>query len=189
MRMPRSVSKTTATVAALAVAAALAIVLAVVGWPGGDDSDPARDGPGSTSAGPSEPPPLDGRPPCSLGSADPPPAPRTVPAVRSYELEGGPGWRPGEDSRVVVDRKGPLADEADRLARELGLTVAEGPPRRGDIALALHPASVVRATPKAGDGKGTRRPGDEVARRPAREVAGEPGSPGDDQIARESYSY
>ncbi|MFI2031428.1 family 20 glycosylhydrolase [Streptomyces buecherae] len=185
MRMPRSDSKTTIIVAALAVAAALAIVLAVVGWPGGDDdSEPARDGPGSASAGPSQPPPLDARPPRSLGSADPPPAPRVIPAVRSYEPEGGPGWRPGDDSRVVVDRKGPLADEADRLARELGLAVAAGPPRRGDIALALRPASAIRATPKGGDDKGpARRPDQRSAPRGARA----PERPGEDQIARESY--
>ncbi|MBB5934810.1 family 20 glycosylhydrolase [Streptomyces zagrosensis] len=139
MRMPRSVPKAAVIAGALVIVAALAITLAVLGWPGDDDSGPAHRS-GSDSASPTGPdgqPPLDGRSPRPLGSAKAPPAPRVVPAVRSYAPEGGPGWRPGPDSRIVADPKGPLADEAKRLAHELKLSSSAGPPRRGDLALAL----------------------------------------------------
>ncbi|MFT2017979.1 beta-N-acetylhexosaminidase [Streptomyces sp. 796.1] len=151
----------------------MAITLLIVGWPDGDDSAPARrTGPSSASAGPT---PLDDRSPRPLGSAAPPPAPRVIPAVRAYEPEGGPGWRPGPGSRVVADPRGPLGDEARRLADELGLTVAAGPPRRGDIALALRPAK-----PAPSDGPTASGGGPAAAPAPAARAAA-------DQIARESY--
>ncbi|WP_052863797.1 beta-N-acetylhexosaminidase [Streptomyces niger] len=49
-------------------------------------------------------------------------APRTVPAVRSFKAADGTGWRVSKNARVVVPagRDSPLADEARRLAADLG---------------------------------------------------------------------
>ncbi|MEV6106380.1 glycoside hydrolase family 20 protein [Streptomyces sp. NPDC051940] len=65
-----------------------------------------------------------------------PRAPRTVPAVRVYRAGGGPGWRPVDGARVVA-RAGALADEARRVAGELGLGSGSGRGRTGDVELAL----------------------------------------------------
>ncbi|MEV8530606.1 glycoside hydrolase family 20 protein [Streptomyces sp. NPDC051211] len=66
-------------------------------------------------------------------------APDTVPAVREHTPARGPGWRPAEGARVVVDAKSPgLADEGRLLAREIGLGYAgTAGPNRGDVQLAL----------------------------------------------------
>ncbi|MFF7654944.1 glycoside hydrolase family 20 protein [Streptomyces sp. NPDC007983] len=71
--------------------------------------------------------------------ATPPPsaAPRTIPSVREFTPRSGPGWKPGKNSRVVADLKGPLADEARMIAGELGLHTASGAPHRGDLSLAV----------------------------------------------------
>lgn len=66
-------------------------------------------------------------------------APRTIPSVRAFTAQSGPGWKPGKNSRVVADLKGPLADEARMTAAELGLRTASGTPRRGDLSLAVAP--------------------------------------------------
>ncbi|MET7935135.1 glycoside hydrolase family 20 protein [Streptomyces sp. NPDC005322] len=67
--------------------------------------------------------------------------PRTIPSVRDFTPKSGPGWRPGPDSRVVADLKGPLADEARTIAGELGLRTASGTAHRGDLSLALQQGS------------------------------------------------
>lgn len=67
--------------------------------------------------------------------------PTAIPAVRAFSPEAGPGWRPGRHSRVVADPRGPLADEARRLAGELGLRTAAGPARRGDVELTVKPVA------------------------------------------------
>ncbi|OEV03589.1 beta-N-acetylhexosaminidase [Streptomyces oceani] len=111
----------------LAVCAALVavtvVVLAVLALTGGDDEDhPASDAtspPAATTKGPKR-----------IG-----PAPRTVPAVRDWQATRGPGWKPAEDSRVVADPDGPLADEARLLARELDLDYSEGPAEVSDVEL------------------------------------------------------
>ncbi|MFI1333416.1 family 20 glycosylhydrolase [Streptomyces sp. NPDC020845] len=77
------------------------------------------------------------RPPASPTAL--PAAPRTIPSVRHFAPAAGPGWRPGAGSRVVTNTRGPLADEAALIARELGLRVSSGPARRGDLELALNP--------------------------------------------------
>ncbi|MET7762221.1 glycoside hydrolase family 20 protein [Streptomyces sp. NPDC005393] len=66
-----------------------------------------------------------------------PAAPRTIPSVRDFTPESGPGWRPGPGSRVVADLHGPLAEEARTIADELGLRTASGTAHRGDLSLAL----------------------------------------------------
>ncbi|MFC7217367.1 glycoside hydrolase family 20 protein [Streptomyces polyrhachis] len=64
-------------------------------------------------------------------------APRTIPAVRSYEKGAGRGWSPLPGTRVVAPKDGPLADEGRRLARELDVPLAHTAARDGDVALAL----------------------------------------------------
>ncbi|MEV4437857.1 glycoside hydrolase family 20 protein [Streptomyces sp. NPDC049577] len=101
--------------------------------PGQDDSRSAPASSASSSGSSSSP----------SSSAAPAPAPpgppRTVPAVRSFTAQGGAGWRPAPDARVVADPGGPLADEGRRLAGELKMSFAAGPARPGDIELALRP--------------------------------------------------
>ncbi|WP_413115842.1 beta-N-acetylhexosaminidase [Streptomyces sp. CY1] len=65
--------------------------------------------------------------------------PRTIPSVRDFTPATGPGWRPGSGSRVVADLNGPLADEAQMIATQLGLRTASGTPRTGDLSLAIEP--------------------------------------------------
>ena len=63
--------------------------------------------------------------------------PRTIPAVREHTAARGPGWRPTDGGRVVVN-DGDLADEGRLLAGELGLTYAgSAGARPGDVQLAL----------------------------------------------------
>ncbi|MEU9964300.1 beta-N-acetylhexosaminidase [Streptomyces malaysiensis] len=75
-------------------------------------------------------------PPHGTAAATPP---RTIPSVRDFTAASGPGWRPGDNSRVVADLNGPLADEARMIAAELGLRTASGTAHRGDLSLALAP--------------------------------------------------
>ncbi|MCA6093020.1 family 20 glycosylhydrolase [Streptomyces sp. SCA3-4] len=102
--------------------------------PGRDDSRSPEGSTVATSAKPS---------PAAPGPAPAPVArgvPQTVPAVRGYAPRNGPGWRPANGARVVADEKGPLADEARRLAADLRLPFAPPPARPGDVELALRPA-------------------------------------------------
>ncbi|MFD7707444.1 glycoside hydrolase family 20 protein [Streptomyces sp. NPDC059786] len=64
--------------------------------------------------------------------------PRTIPAVREHTPARGPGWRPGDDGRVVVNEDS-LADEGKLLAGELGLSYAgKADAEDGDVALELN---------------------------------------------------
>lgn len=62
---------------------------------------------------------------------------QTIPAVRSWSPEAGPGWRPGRGTRVVTDPDGPFTREATLLAADLGVPVSTGPPQQGDVVLTL----------------------------------------------------
>lgn len=66
-------------------------------------------------------------------------APRTIPAVREHTAGRGPGWRPAEGHRVVVDDPA-LADEGRLIAGELGLAYAgeRDDRREGDLRLELN---------------------------------------------------
>ncbi|WP_016908816.1 family 20 glycosylhydrolase [Streptomyces xiaopingdaonensis] len=122
----------TLLVTAAVIAVGLVTTLAVNGLPGTGSSRTSSD---NTQSEPSE-----------AGSTPPPagpertgPEPRTVPAVRDWKAQRGTGWKPQPGARVVTDRKGPLADEADLLAEELKLDTAGGKPRAGDVELRLTP--------------------------------------------------
>ncbi|ARQ68951.1 beta-N-acetylhexosaminidase [Streptomyces marincola] len=66
-------------------------------------------------------------------------APSAIPFVRSFDEASGPGWAPADSTRVIADPEGPLADEADRLARELDAGRAADGTRAGDVELVLDP--------------------------------------------------
>ncbi|MEE1927928.1 family 20 glycosylhydrolase [Streptomyces sp. TRM 70351] len=106
--------------------------------------DPDTGGPSGVTAG-EQPPAASAqegpRSPSPSPRARPAPEPRVIPAVRAWEPGRGPGWEPGEDSRVVADPAGPLADEARRLAGELGIDASGGPARAGDVELAVDPGA------------------------------------------------
>ncbi|MBW1596621.1 glycoside hydrolase family 20 protein [Streptomyces sp. JJ38] len=87
------------------------------------DEPPAPGGPAATDSPSARPSPA--------------PEPSSIPSVREWNPGSGPGWEPGEDTRVVADPDSPLADEARLLARELGVEAAEGPARSGDVELTL----------------------------------------------------
>ncbi|MFF8784148.1 glycoside hydrolase family 20 protein [Streptomyces sp. NPDC015125] len=108
-------------------AAALTGALLLAGCSGTADTEP----PGSTSAkvNPSS-------------SATPTWAPVTgkpqvIPAVREFRGADGRGWRPSKGARVVVPagEQSNVADEAQRMANDLGLGIVYGdqPVRPGDI--------------------------------------------------------
>jgi hexosaminidase len=63
----------------------------------------------------------------------------TIPSVRSFDPAPGPGWAPADGTRVIAGPDGPLADEADRLAGELGAGRAADGARAGDVELVLDP--------------------------------------------------
>ncbi|GAA2297317.1 beta-N-acetylhexosaminidase [Streptomyces violaceusniger] len=102
--------------------------------PAGTRSSPAQSSPHATTATSARSP--SAVPPHGTAASAPP---RTIPSVRDFTPASGPGWRPGNGSRVVADLKGPLADEARMIAAELGLRTTSGPARRGDLSLALAP--------------------------------------------------
>ena len=113
-----------------------AVAVAVTVWPGGDTrgpsgSEPSRAG-SSVSAGARAPSPSPTRSyPLSK-------APSTVPAVREHEAARGPGWKPEDGARVVVNDTA-LADEGRLTADELGLAYGgESAVRDGDVELALN---------------------------------------------------
>ncbi|MGY5124821.1 beta-N-acetylhexosaminidase [Streptomyces nigrescens] len=111
-------------------AAALAGALLLAGCSDAADTEP----PGSTSAkmNPAATPtwaPVTG-------------TPQVIPAVRDFRRADGRGWRPTKGARVVVPagEKSNVADEAQRMARDLGgLTVVYGDQtvRPGDIEVKL----------------------------------------------------
>ncbi|MCF6526094.1 glycoside hydrolase family 20 protein [Streptomyces sp. JJ36] len=113
-----------AGVAALC-AVVLAVTLLTLGGDGGDGEPAAGE---STPASPHSP---TATLPQRLG-----PAPVSVPSVRKWQATRGPGWKPGEDARVVTADDA-LTDEARLLARELDLSHADGPARQGDVELRL----------------------------------------------------
>ncbi|UYB40349.1 family 20 glycosylhydrolase [Streptomyces sp. Je 1-4] len=113
-------------------AAALAGALLLAGCSDAADTEP----PGSTSAKMN---------PTSAATPTWAPVtgtPQVIPAVRDFRRADGPGWRPTEGARVVVPagEKSNVADEAQRMARDLGgLTVVYGDQtvRPGDIEVKL----------------------------------------------------
>ncbi|MEZ3177548.1 family 20 glycosylhydrolase [Streptomyces pimonensis] len=116
----------TGAVAAGALVAASGVGLGL--WAASDGGGSA----GSTAASPAQSPGPSRSHPLSK-------APRTIPAVRDHTAERGPGWRPAQGHRVVVDDPA-LADEGRLAAGELGLTYAgERDDRRaGDLRLELN---------------------------------------------------
>ncbi|MFE9405506.1 glycoside hydrolase family 20 protein [Streptomyces sp. NPDC006530] len=116
---------------ALAGAVVLALIIAV--WPD-DDTHGGHGGPADNKAASSALPSPSPIYPISS-------SPRTIPSVREHRPARGPGYRPVDSTRVIVDAgSGSLADEGKLLAQELGADYAlGGQPREGDILLALTP--------------------------------------------------
>ncbi|GFE14798.1 hypothetical protein Sgleb_28450 [Streptomyces glebosus] len=100
-------------------AAALAAALLLAGCSGTADTEP----PGSTSAKVN---PTSAR--ATPTWAPVTGTPQVIPAVRDFRRADGRGWRPSKGARVVVPagEKSNVADEAQRMARDLGLTVVYG---------------------------------------------------------------
>ncbi|MGP3928009.1 beta-N-acetylhexosaminidase [Streptomyces sp. 8N616] len=90
---------------------------------GGDDRSPVSSAPAS-------------RPPTTYAPSSPP---RTIPSVREFDPGAGPGWKPGDGTRVVAAPDGPLADEARMLAGELKAEYGKPPAKAGDVELAIRP--------------------------------------------------
>lgn len=112
-------------------AAALTGALLLSGCSGTADTEP----PGSTSAKMNPSPagtptwaPVTGKP-------------QVIPAVREFRSADGRGWRPSRGARVVVPagEKSNVADEAQRMANDLGLGIVYGDQevRPGDIEVKL----------------------------------------------------
>ncbi|MFD6415090.1 glycoside hydrolase family 20 protein [Streptomyces sp. NPDC060194] len=126
-RPTRGAVVTGAVTAGVAGAAALGLLLAGCGGDGQDTgreqaADPSSSAPASASPSPSR----------SYALSKPP---RAVPAVREHTAARGPGWRPAEDSRVLVRDDG-LADEGRLLAGELGIDYGgDADARAGDVEL------------------------------------------------------
>ncbi|MEW9520472.1 beta-N-acetylhexosaminidase [Streptomyces tubercidicus] len=68
-------------------------------------------------------------------------APQVIPAVRDFRRADGRGWRPSKGARVVVPagERSNVADEAQRMANDLGLGLVYGDQtvRPGDIEVKL----------------------------------------------------
>ncbi|MFG2491414.1 glycoside hydrolase family 20 protein [Streptomyces caniferus] len=112
-------------------AAALAGALLLAGCSGTADTEP----PGSTSAKMN---------PSSAATPSWAPVtgtPQVIPAVSEFHRADGRGWRPSKGARVVVPagEKSNVADEAQRMANDLGLGLAYGDEqvRPGDIEVKL----------------------------------------------------
>ncbi|MGW5527293.1 beta-N-acetylhexosaminidase [Streptomyces xanthochromogenes] len=116
---------------AVAGAAVLALIIAV--WPD-DDTHGGHGGPADNKRASSALPS-----PSPIYPISSPP--RTIPSVREHRPARGPGFRPVDATRVIVDvNSGSLADEGKLFAQELGADyVLGGQPRAGDIELALSP--------------------------------------------------
>ncbi|MES9504823.1 glycoside hydrolase family 20 protein [Streptomyces sp. NPDC000609] len=123
-----------ALVTGAVLTAAAAATIAVVVWPEGSGTGLAGE-----SSNPRTPAPA----PSPTRSYPLSTAPRTIPAVREHIAARGPGWRPGEDSGVVVAHgSGTLGDEGQLLAKELKIHYrGEVPARAGDVELALAPGA------------------------------------------------
>lgn len=111
--------------------AALAGALLLAGCSGSADTEP----PGSTSAKMN---------PSSAATPSWAPVtgtPQVIPAVSEFHRADGRGWRPSKGARVVVPagEKSNVADEAQRMANDLGLGLAYGDQqvRPGDIEVKL----------------------------------------------------
>ncbi|QES52097.1 beta-N-acetylglucosaminidase [Streptomyces venezuelae] len=119
--------------------AAAALTLALPGCSSGAGPDDPRSpaAPGSTPPGPPQAAPTPAPTPSPTYPLST--APDTVPAVHEFTPARGPGWRPSDGARVVVDAKSPgLTDEGRLLAGEIGLAYGgTAAPRRGDVRLAL----------------------------------------------------
>lgn len=114
-----------------------AVVLGATVWPGGDTDEPRAAQPSRVGAGsdPGDCPTPSPSPSRSYPLSE---APRTMPAVRQHTPARGPGWRPTDGARLVIDDK-KLADEGKLTASELGLTYAgQAKPCDGDVQLALN---------------------------------------------------
>ncbi|WP_326618914.1 family 20 glycosylhydrolase [Streptomyces decoyicus] len=112
-------------------AAALAGALLLAGCSGAADTEP----PGSTSAKMN--PSADATPTWAPVTG----TPQVIPAVRDFRRAEGRGWRPSKGARVVVPagEKSNVADEAQRMANDLGLGIVYGDQtvRPGDIEVKL----------------------------------------------------
>ncbi|WP_405408698.1 beta-N-acetylhexosaminidase [Streptomyces decoyicus] len=112
-------------------AAALAGALLLAGCSGAADTEP----PGSTSAKMN--PSADATPTWAPVTG----TPQVIPAVRDFRRAEGRGWRPSKGARVVVPagEKSNVADEAQRMANDLGLGIVYGDEtvRPGDIEVKL----------------------------------------------------
>ncbi len=116
---------------AVAGAALLALIIAV--WPD-DDTHGGHGGPADNKRASSALPS-----PSPIYPISSPP--RTIPSVREHRPARGPGFRPVDGTRVIVDvNSQSLADEGKLFAQELGADyVLGGRPREGDVELALTP--------------------------------------------------
>ncbi|PPS78147.1 beta-N-acetylglucosaminidase [Streptomyces sp. 46] len=126
-------------VALVVVAAGVSLGLwAASGGDGGSTASEAGSSRGA-SAAPQDTEPEAGATPSPTRSYPLSEAPRTIPAVRDHEPARGPGWRPGQGNRVVVDDPA-LADEGRLVAGELGMTYAgeKGDKKAGDLRLGLN---------------------------------------------------
>lgn len=112
-------------------AAALAGALLLAGCSGSADTEP----PGSTSAK------MNPSPAATPSWAPVTGKPQVVPAVREFHQADGRGWRPSKGARVVVPagEKSNVADEAQRMANDLGLGLVYGDQevRPGDVEVKL----------------------------------------------------
>nr|WP_033325396.1 family 20 glycosylhydrolase [Streptomyces yerevanensis] len=107
------------------VAGAAAVTVAL--WPSGGNGAPV-------AQQPTDPPTASPSPSRTYPMSK---TPRTIPAVREHTPARGPGWRPADGSRVVVNDTD-LADEGRLLAGELKLRYAgTADARAGDVQLAL----------------------------------------------------
>ncbi|MER8222343.1 glycoside hydrolase family 20 protein [Streptomyces sp. NPDC094143] len=122
-------------VALVVVAAGVSLGLwAASGGDGGSTGAEARSTPGGAAAAPTTTEPGTS-PSRSYALSE---TPRTIPAVRDHTPARGPGWKPGDGERVVVNDPA-LADEGRLIAGELGLTYAgeKDDDRDGDVRLSL----------------------------------------------------
>ena len=113
----------------LTLTAVLAGLTGLAGCSGNGDGGGDRHSPSPSATkrdrGSRQPPQGSGR----LG-----PAPSAVPSVRAWKAVRGPGWRRTQHTRVVVGTDS-LRDEAQLLADELKVDMANGPAHTGDIEL------------------------------------------------------